>query len=75
MIVLKIAQTESGPAILLSEEVQALLGVAPGGEVRIEVTDDGRVALVGPDMSFEARRERGRAFIAKYRKTFEALAK
>jgi hypothetical protein len=75
MIVLKIAQTEDGPAILLNEEVQALLGVEPGGEVRLEVTEDGRVTLVGPDMSFEARRARGRSFIEKYRKTFEALAK
>ena len=75
MIVLKIAQTEEGPAILLSEEVQALLGVAPGGELRLEVTEDGRMSLVGPDMAFDARRARGRAFIEKYRKTFEALAK
>ena len=75
MIVLKIAQTEDGPAILLSEEAQALLGVAPGGEIRLEVSDDGLVTLAGPDMSFEARRERGRAFIEKYRKTFAALAK
>ena len=75
MIVLKITATEDGPAIVLNEEVRDLLGVAPGGEVRAEVSEGGQLTILGPETSPQVRRERGRAFIERYRKTFEALAK
>jgi hypothetical protein len=75
MTYLKYTQTEDGLAVVLSPELEQLLGAAQGGEVGVEVSDDGKVTLVGRDMSPEARRERGRAFIQRYQQTFEALAK
>jgi hypothetical protein len=75
MIVLKIAQTGDGLAILLSPEVQELLGATPGGEVGFEVSPNGELVLAAQDMSFEARRARGRAFLKRYEDTFKALAK
>jgi hypothetical protein len=75
MTYLKITQTKDGLAVVLNEELQQLLGVADGGELRAEVSEDGNVMLVGQDSSCGARRERGRAFIQRYQKTFNALAK
>ena len=75
MIVLKIAETADGLAILLSPEAQELLGAIPGGEVGFEISPDGELVLASQDMSFEARRARGRAFLKRYEKTFKALAK
>jgi hypothetical protein len=75
MTYLKITQTKDGLAVVLNDELQQLLGASDGGEIAVEVSDEGKVVLVGPDMSPEARRERGRAFIQRYQKTFEALAK
>ncbi|HEV7385243.1 MAG TPA: hypothetical protein VGN89_10220 [Phenylobacterium sp.] len=75
MTYLKITQTKDGLAVVLNEELQQLLGVADGGELRAEVSEDGNVMLVGQDTSHGARRERGRALIQRYQKTFNALAK
>ena len=75
MTYLKVTRTKDGLAIVLSDELQQLLGASEGGEVAVEVSEEGKVVLSGQDMSPEARRERGRAFIQRYQKTFEALAK
>jgi len=75
MTYLKITQTEDGLAVVLNDELGQLLGAAAGGKVAARVSEDGKVTLVAEDMSPEARRERGRAFIQRYQKTFEALAK
>lgn len=75
MTYLKFMSTKDGFAIVLNPELEQLLGAAAGAEVAVEVSDDGKVMLVGRDMSPEARRERGRAFIQRYQQTFEALAK
>lgn len=75
MIVLKITQTEDGLAILLNPEAQALLGAAEGQSVGFQVPDEGQLTIAPLDMSFEARRARGRAFLKRYDKTFQALAK
>ena len=75
MIMLKIAQTEEGLAIVLSPEVQELLGAMAGQNIPVEVSEDGKLIIGALDMSFEARRERGRAFLKRYDKTFQALAK
>ncbi|MFN9712077.1 MAG: hypothetical protein ACK547_03725 [Alphaproteobacteria bacterium] len=75
MIVLKIDQTEKGPAILLTPEAQSLLGAVVGQEVGFQVSEDGQLSIGALDLSFEARRERGRAFLKRYDKTFQALAK
>jgi len=75
MTYLKITRTKDGLAVVLNDELEQLLSAADGGEVRVEVSDEGKVLLTGRDLSPEARRERGRAFIQRYQKTFEALAK
>ncbi len=75
MIVLKIDQTEKGPAILLTPEAQELLGAVIGQQVGFAISDDGQLSIGALDMSLEARRERGRAFLRRYDKTFQALAK
>jgi len=75
MIMLKIEQTEAGLAIVLSPEAQEVLGASAGQHVGLEVTADGQLMIASLDMSFEARRERGRAFLKRYDKTFQALAK
>lgn len=75
MTYLKITRTKDGLAVILNYELEQLLGAADGGEVEVEVSDEGKVLLSGQDISHEARRERGRAFIKRYQTTFEALAK
>lgn len=75
MILLNIAQTDAGLAIVLSPEAQEVLGAAAGQQVGFEVTQKGELVIASLDMSFEARRERGRAFLKRYDKTFQALAK
>lgn len=75
MIVLKIEETEKGLAILLNAEAQEMLGAVPGQDVGFEVSAEGQLTIGRLDMSFEARRARGRAFLKRYDKTFQALAK
>lgn len=72
---LKITKTSEGLAVVLNDELQQLLGVADGGQLKAEASKEGSLVLTGRDMSLEARRQRGRAFIQRYQKTFEALAK
>lgn len=75
MIVLKIAKTDEGLAIVLSPEAQELLGAVDGQSVGFQVSEEGQI-MIGPlDTSFESRRERGRAFLKRYDETFQALAK
>jgi hypothetical protein len=75
MFMLKITQTADGLAILLDEEAKQVLAVGAGSEISARLNDDGEIVLAPQDMSPEARRERGRAFIQRYQKTFDALAK
>jgi hypothetical protein len=75
MISLKVTQVGGEVALVLNDQAQELLGVAEGDTVFVNVAEDGSVSLAKQDMSLEARRERGRAFLDRYRKTFEALAK
>ncbi|WP_394761001.1 hypothetical protein [Phenylobacterium sp.] len=75
MTYLKITQTDAGLAIVLNDEARDLLDARDGAQVSLEISEDGKVFLHGRDMSPEARRTRGRAFIKRYQKTFDALAK
>lgn len=75
MIVLKIKQTDEGLAIVLNPEAQELLSATDGQSVGFQVGDDGQLTLGSVDLSFEARRARGRAFLKRYDKTFQTLAK
>jgi len=75
MIALKVAQVGEGMALLLNDEARELLGASAGDTLYFEVSPEGDLRLTKLDMSFEARRERGRAFLKRYQKTFDALAK
>jgi len=75
MIALKVTQIDGDMALVLNDQMRELLGVAEGDVVYVRVSADGELTLAKQDMSFEARRERGRAFLSRYQKTFDALAK
>jgi bifunctional DNA-binding transcriptional regulator/antitoxin component of YhaV-PrlF toxin-antitoxin module len=75
MVALKIAKIGEDLAVVLTPELREALGVAEGDTLYAEQSEAGGVTLVANDLSFEARRERGRGFIKRYGKTFEALAK
>ncbi len=75
MIPLKVTQVGEGMALVLSDEARELLGASDGDTLYFEASPDGGLRLAKLDMSFEARRERGRAFLKRYQKTFDALAK
>ncbi len=75
MVALKVAKIGDALAVVLTEELREALGVSEGGTLYAEASDEGAVMLIGRDMSFEARRARGREFIKRYEKTFQALAK
>ncbi|MDO8410519.1 MAG: hypothetical protein Q7S93_10720 [Phenylobacterium sp.] len=75
MVALKVTKVGEDLAVVLTEELRIALGVAEGGTLYAETSDAGEVTLAGRDMSFEARRARGRVFITRYKKTIDALAK
>ena len=75
MIALKVAQVGEGMALLLNDEARELLGASAGDTLYLEVSPEGDLRLTKLDMSLEARRERGRAFLKRHQKTFDALAK
>ena len=54
---------------------QGFKSLQEGQRVSFEVTQNGELVIASLDMSFEARRERGRAFLKRYDKAFQALAK
>jgi hypothetical protein len=71
---IEIKKIDQNAALVLDEELLAFLGVKVGDSVALEF-DEGGASLRNPDNDFEIRLERGRGFIRRYRKTFEALAK
>jgi hypothetical protein len=76
MVALKITKVGEAFAVVLTEERGEALGVAEGATLYAQQSEDGTVTLSGGRaMSFEARRARGRAFIARYEETLKDLAK
>jgi hypothetical protein len=75
MVALKVAKIGDELAVILTPELRETLGVADGGTLYAEQSETGEVLLISQDDSFEIRRSRGRAFIKRYQKTFDALAK
>ena len=67
MIHLKVEQIGDAVAIVLDEEAQRLLGAVVGQTLEFKATDDG--VLVTKDAV-----ARGKLFVERYIKTFEALA-
>ncbi len=75
MVALKVAKIGDAFAVVLTDELRDALGVSEGGTLYAEASSDGAVTLVGRDLSFEARRARGRQIIKRYEKTLQDLAK
>ncbi len=75
MVALKVTKVGEDVAVVLTEELRLALGVTEGDTLYAESSEAGEVTLAGRDMSFEARRARGRVFITRYKKTIDALAK
>jgi len=75
MVALKVTKIGEDVVVVLTEELRDALGVAEGGTLYAAQSSDGEVTLARRDMSLEARRSRGRAFIGRYKKTLDALAK
>lgn len=75
LVALKVTKVGDDLVVVLNGELREALGVAEGGTLYAQASESGEVTLVNRGMSFEARRARGRAFIARYGKTFDELAK
>ena len=73
MIELKIEQQGEAVKVELTEELLALLGAKAGDTLVIDGEAGGPFTLAA--RSTNERFERGRAFLERYRSTFEALAK
>jgi hypothetical protein len=74
MIVLKVEQHGDALAVVLTDEARALLDAQPG-DVFVLATDEANAVTLSKQASLEERFERGRAFLERYRSTFDALAK
>ena len=57
------------------EEARRLLTAEAVDIIEVHQEADGRVVFSQPGRTAEIRMDRGRAFLEKYRSTFEALAK
>lgn len=69
MIHVKVEKIGNTVAIVLDDAAQALLGVAPGDTLQLTEGADG-VTLTGSDAV-----ARGKLFVERYIRTFDALAK
>ena len=75
MIALKVEQIGDRVAVVLTEDALKALGVGVGGTLHLEPYGTAAALAVVPEASMEERHARGRAFLKRYHKTFEALAK
>jgi hypothetical protein len=74
MIALKIEKLGDVVSITLSAEALELLKAAPGDTLYLSGAQDGGLLSSAPP-TLEERRQRGLAFLHRYRETFDALAK
>lgn len=75
MVGLKVERHGDDLVLVLTDEAKALLRNEPARVLHFEGTAQDGFTLAGAEPTLEDRRERGRAFLQRYRKTFEALAK
>jgi hypothetical protein len=71
---LKVEQVDGQISLVPDEEALAMLKPSAGDILAVKIDADGRVTLTSA-VSKEERVNRGKAFLNRYRKTFEALAK
>lgn len=74
MIALKVEQRDGKMVLVPNEETLALLGPKPGDVFVISHDAQGNPTLIRQP-SQDERFERGKAFLERYRTTFDALAK
>lgn len=68
--------TVDGEVTLVPDEEARAMLAAHGGEVlNLHRDAEGRLVISAPPQDRQQRLERGKAFVGRYRKTFEALAK
>ena len=75
MVALKIEHRGGDLVAVLTDEAKAILRAHPGHVVLFEGSVEEGFTLSEAGPGLDERRERGRAFLNRYRKTFEALAK
>lgn len=75
MVALKIEKRGDDLVPVLTDEAKALLRADPTRVLHFEGSVEDGFTLSDSAPGLEERRERGRAFLARYRTTFEALAK
>lgn len=75
MVALKIERRGDDLVPVLTDEAKALLRADPTRVFHFEGSVDDGFSLSDAAPGLDERRERGRAFLERYRKTFEALAK
>lgn len=73
MVALRVEERDDEVVFVLDEEARALFA-ARNGDV-FQVTSDGEKISLAKQPTADERFERGKAFLERYRKTFEALAK
>ena len=74
MIALKVEKVGDQVAVILTEEAIDLLNAKVGGTLHLEPTADGHVlAAVTQEVWVEDPHARGRAFLKRYRRTFDQL--
>lgn len=75
MVALKIEKHGDDLVPVLTDDAKALLRADPTRVLHFEGSVEDGFTLSDAAPGLEERRERGRAFLARYRTTFEALAK
>lgn len=74
MIVLKVEKQGDDVVLVPNDEALVLLAAEPG-DIFVVSEAEGDRLVISKRRSLEERFERGRAFLGRYRKTFEDLAK
>jgi len=75
MVALKIVRRGDELVAVLTDEAKAVLSADPTRMLHFEGSMNDGFSLTESQPGLEERRERGRAFLERYRPTFEALAK
>jgi hypothetical protein len=75
MIALKVEKIGDQVVVVLNEEAIDILNCTVGGVLHLEPTADGHVvAAVTQEVWLEDPHARGRAFLKRYRRTFDQLS-
>lgn len=75
MVALKVEIRGDELVLVPTDEAEAMLRAEPGRQFHFEGSAETGFSLSDAAPGVDERLERGRAFLARYRETFEALAK